>query len=446
LKFNISILQDNDFGINVHLFKAIYTMRMKFYFRYCAFLLLAGILGCQPRKNYVVKVKLVKITADDMYNSDAVSDFLFDSEEMNVDSLKNRSHQLFLHGIDLYKNKKDPAAAIEPFRQSILKYPDAKTYYELGCALLDANSNAERESESQHSTGISEAKKSLEMAENLNFQPKYMINYQMACNDYLENGLEGYDESQGDDEEGWPQCITDLYEAFNNGFTDTAMLRADKRINKVLETKSYKRMYIQAFASKTGAKPQTLFDLYKKAFPQIQQPFEIKPEQVGMGDYKQTISYEFVKFIPEMENTSFGRSVSNDYFYVGRVAETPLYTALIYSSISFMGEEMQPVYTKLVTYTPEGKIIDTRIFACQASIEKIKTGKIENNRITLEDFKRTWKYPIDKVPIDSNKVANYESISKATFILNDSGRIVPVSVPANYHDSTVAVSNSIIKK
>jgi len=418
-------------------------MQRRLYFPCFALLLTIVFFGCQTRTNYVAKVSLFKITEDNMYKVDDIKDYLFDAEELNVDSLKNRSRQLFLHGIDLYKNQKNAeVAAVSFFRRSILVFPDAKAYYELGCALTDAgfkNQGSEKEDE------LKEALKSLEMANNLNFEPKAMIYYQLACAQNLLEGIDTSLDEQNDNMMGWSACISDLNEAFLDGFSDTTMLKKDGRINDVLSTKQYKRMLLSITALKADSKHQGLFDLYKKAFPQIQQPFAVGAEQVEMKDYKQSISYDFAKFIPEMENTEFGRSVSNDYFYVGRLAETPLYTALLYTSISFMGEEMQPVYTKLVTYTPEGKIIDSRIFACQASAEKIKTGRIENNEITLEDLKRNWKYPYDKTREDSNKVSGYESIAKATFMLNDSGRIVPKSVPANYKDSSVAVSNPIKK-
>ena len=69
-----------------------------------------------------------------------------------------------------------------------------------------------------------------------------------------------------------------------------------------------------------------------------------------MKDYKESVSFDFVKFVPEMENSSFGRDVSHDYYYVANMGGNENYSAFIYTSESFYGEEMQPVHTVLATY------------------------------------------------------------------------------------------------
>src|SRR6185312_17465194 len=101
---------------------------------------------------------------------------------------------------------------------------------------------------------------------------------------------------------------------------------------------------------------------------------------------------------------------------VGKLAETPLYTALIYTSTEFDdiegGAANEPVITKLVTYTPDGKIIDTRIISCRCTPEKEKTVRIENNIITTQEYSVEWKYTEEDI------ARSYNSDSGTTTLKN----------------------------
>jgi hypothetical protein len=377
-------------------------------------------VGCsQTEKNYVARVKLQKLTEADMYNNQLVYDVIFDSEELPSDSVKNASHQLFLKGIDLYKNKKNPVEAIEYFKRSIVSFPDAKAYYELGNALTDTKLG---------DIALKEALDAYDVASYLDFKPASILYFKKACAENLKT----------DKNKGW-QVVSYLRAAFREGFSDTNLIKTDERIKSIVKTDEYKEMLTDLAANKSIS-PETLFDTYIKSFQVAEQPFEIPMNKVAMSDYsKQSISYDFAKFIPEMQNSEFGRGVSHDYFFVAKIAETPAYTAIIYTSVGFYGGDMQPVDTKLVTYTPDGTIISSKLFACQFSAEKVKQGRIENNEITLEDYKRIWKYPIDKVSFENNTIDKYELIAKAVYVLDDSGKILERSVPANYTDSALMV-------
>src|SRR6478609_2129556 len=95
-----------------------------------------GITACnRVEKRYVIKAKLIRLQKETMYDKKLAYNAIFDAEESGSDSVKNESRKCFLKGIDLYKNKKDIAAAIVQLKKSILLFPAAKTYYELGNAL-----------------------------------------------------------------------------------------------------------------------------------------------------------------------------------------------------------------------------------------------------------------------------------------------------------------------
>ncbi len=405
-------------------------IKMKFY-RFLFFVsLIAVIDSCTPKKNYIIKVKITKLTESTMYDRNLVSDYLFDAEESPVDSLKNKSKLLFLKGIDLYKNKKHPNLAVPLFKKSILLFPDAKTYYELANALLDGqaeNKVGNGYDEYLLTLALKQADSALDVAKHLKFTPEFQLCYDRAC---VANMLYNADTTNNPNSR-----LYDLEEAFSKGFNDTTFLKNDKRINSVIKTKRYKEIVADWLASKSKINSNSMFSIYIRSFPAVTQPFEIVPEKVNMDDYSESISYDYVKFIPEMGNTEFGRNVQTDYQYVAKVAETRKYVVVIYSASSFYGLDWQPTYTKLVSYDTAGNIISTRLFACQFNTEKIRTGKIDNNQITLKDLKRIWQYPIDSVRFEDNKVLRYELLAQATFHLNDSGRIVKDNAPVNFNDS-----------
>jgi hypothetical protein len=404
--------------------------KMNFYRVLVPCLLIAAILGCKAKKNYIMKVTLVRLTPDNIYDKKLVSDVIFDAQELHVDSLKIKSMKLFLKGVDLYKNKKNPDSAITVLKQSLLVFPEDITYYVLGNALMDAQTNKQGE---EKKAKLREALQAYEVAENLNFQPVSQIYYNMAC---AGNMLGNEDSAKMTDKVSlqFNQAAFNLRRAFMSGFNDTNLLVKDVRINSILKTAAYKNMLAEMKAQKQPNKPETFFALYKNSFPEISQPFVISIDKVEMGDYKHSINFDYARFIPEMENTEFSRDVSHDYYYVGRLEETPLYTAVIYTSTQFDESELEPVYTKLVTYNPDGNIIDSRLISCSCTPEKAKTVRIENNIITTEDFKRKWKYPIrdemgdqDSLRSDTTKnvMVKCESISKEVFKITEIGKIVP---------------------
>ncbi|ABG59105.1 hypothetical protein [Cytophaga hutchinsonii] len=392
-----------------------------------AFISLWMLHSCSgPQKEYVLKVKLNKLTQKDMYEYNLVKDVIFDAQELNVDSIKARSRESFLKGVDEYKNKHNAAAAVPLFKQSILTFPDAKTYYELGNALMELNTEA----------SLDESIKAYRVAEELDIKPIASVYYKMACAQNMIGTLKKSDEDEY-------MVISYLRKSFINGFYDTLTLAKDTRINSILSTMSYKTLLRELESFKYKEDRNGLFELFKQAYPR---PVEFEAALTDLTQYenKESISYDFAVFVPEMQNTEFGREVSNDFFYNALVQETPAYTALIYTSVSFWGDHdaLMPSFTSLVTYDPMGIIIDRKLIACQCSAEKVKTVKIKDNKVYVEDFKRIWKQPIDKVSFDDNEVDKFESLAKLTYTINEDGTIQASEIPANYMDTVITKDQS----
>jgi tetratricopeptide (TPR) repeat protein len=379
------------------------------------------ILGCGNDTQYVFKPKYHKLTANTIYDKNMVFDMVFDSEELDTDSLRKKSRALFLRGIDLYKNRHKPVDAIASFKSSILIFPDAKTYYELGNALLETNK-------------LKEAEDAFVVAERLDFQPisslhikKALIAYTTYLKDKQGNEYELYN------------AISELRNALKQG-ASPSLIAKERYLASITETNVYKNMLIDMQARLKQGDQVGLFTLFKNAFREQLPAFDLGTGDVEMKPYNQSISYEFARFIPEMENASFGRDVSHDFYYVGLVKETESYVALLYTSVSFFEEEMQPTRTMLAVYDQEGNLKEQKLVACQCSAEKIRRCSIRNNEVLVEDYLRVWEKPIDKVPFRENRITDHELLAKATFSINDQGNIVNKEVSEGYSDSMITAS------
>jgi tetratricopeptide (TPR) repeat protein len=386
------------------------------------FLILFLISCSEPKKDYILKVKLQTLTKDNIYNKDLVYDIIFDAEELNIDSIKNESKKLFLQAIDEYKNKKNLSNSIPIFKSSILIFPEAKTYYELANVLIDLNQGEE-------------ALKALEVADNLNFQPKSNIYYKKACAFGIQhkNALDG--NAQWEPEYYRENIWLNLKLSFKNGFTDTLSIRNNLQFGHVVSPDEFQKIILDDLLATLDSSSNTLFCQFKKSFVDVNGKFEIPLDKIEMNEYESSISYDFSDFIPEMQNTDYGRDVSHDFYYVAKLEELPLYTALIYSSISFIGEEMQPVSTTLATYDNTGNLIAQKLISCQCSAEKVKKCTIENNIIEVEEYKREWVMAISEVPFEKNTIKAYELIATEKFKIEPDGKIINLTSINNNPDS-----------
>ncbi len=386
------------------------------------YVLAVFLIACsEPEINYIARVKLHYLTLNDIYNPSMVKDMLFDAEERNIDSLRKMSREYFLSGVDAFKNKNKIDEAIPDFKRSLLCLPDAKTYYELGNALIAS---------AKIQDDYKEAANAFIMAEALEFKPKTLLLYKMACAHNM----------MRDQNEDFYQVSNCLLRAFFEGYNDTATLKKDPLLRSFVQSEKYNEFLIQVSAAKWAKKPGELFNLFVGSFPKVEnEEFEVLPEQVGMSDYKNSISFEFVQFVPEMESSSFGRDVSHDFVYVARVRETPIYHLLIYNSVSYFGEQFQPLYTKLVTYDKSGEIISAKILAGQFSAEKIKGGRVEGDKITITDYKRIWERAITEVAPEENRVVKYDALATAKFRIQEDGTIIEELVPSGFKDSLLIV-------
>ncbi len=381
----------------------------------------------KPKKEFILKVKLNKLQGDQIFDKDLVLDMVFDANEFGLDSVQRIAQQIFLEGLDQYKNKKNTIKAITLFKESLLYFPSAKTYYELGNAMLGFR---------QNQALLEQAQTCFEIAQDLSFKPEYAVHLKLAKTAYLMEKLR-----KDDDNYRWWRVRHEIENAFNTGFFDTTAIQSDPDFAEFVKSPSYRELVIENLAKNASGGSFSKFDIFKNSFTNHNPDLKIAENEVSMENYKQSISYEFADYIPEMENVSFGREVSNDFYYVAKVAETPEYVALVYATSSFDGEGYQPVETILAVYNNQGKQISRKVIACQCNAERIKTCSFNSGKLTIEEKKRNWEKPIKDFGPDDNTVVSVDLIAKAVFSFKNTGMIEAEDVPANFNDSIRIAKN-----
>jgi hypothetical protein len=53
-------------------------------------------MACQSHINYKMRINLIRLTRDNIYDKKLVGDAIFDAHELQIDSLKKKSNKLFM--------------------------------------------------------------------------------------------------------------------------------------------------------------------------------------------------------------------------------------------------------------------------------------------------------------------------------------------------------------
>ena len=156
-------------------------------------------------------------------------------------------------------------------------------------------------------------------------------------------------------------------------------------------------------------------------------PLAINTVWIYQQTYDKAIGYDYEKFVPEMRNGKFSREVENEYFYVGKVKEDTAYSALLYAGKNMWlvdGRGYAPVYFYLVTYSPQGKIIDKIPAGGQKTFtDNFKTLSLQENlSFEIKDFKNTYEKDPEKDGYENNKVIKSDLVSTSYYKINSKGK------------------------
>jgi tetratricopeptide (TPR) repeat protein len=129
---------------------------------------LAALLSCgDPAEQITTKIKEeripVEITGGDLFKGNKILAYLD-----NETKFLKEANELFLQGLNAYRNQSDLDSANYYLRQSILKEPTPRAYFELGNVSLDKK---------DYNTAL----KAYGVAEQLDYQPVSKILYNKAC-------------------------------------------------------------------------------------------------------------------------------------------------------------------------------------------------------------------------------------------------------------------------
>lgn len=353
-------------------------------------------ISSEPKVTLTEEEQHLQLTREDLFAGDKIRLYL------KKDTLQGtESNELFLTALDAYKNKKKTDEAAEGFIQSILRFPTAKAYYELGNVYMDQKK-------------YSDALLAYRMAENLNYEPFSKLMYNIACvYSCLEKGQQSADY---------------LEYAVQAGYLNVDNIAKDEDLSYLRNEYSY--MYqaqLRRALNGVSDADKIYYLQFKKRFPIVKLPLNIK-ETISKThfDMENAITYDFEKYIPEMRDEKFSREVSKGFYYYAKVAETADYTALIYIiREEFLGEQA-PLTYKLVTFNKEGKIIDQLIVAGRENLnEELRTCSMNSQmEITVDLYETKYEKDPETEGYYDNPITSKSKVGTEHFKINTNGTIV----------------------
>lgn len=331
----------------------------------------------------------------DLFNFDAVADFV---ESTNDKKIKKTAKQKFHTAIDIYRNKKKPEEAITVFKESLLMYPTAKTYYEYGNALLDSKK-------------YEEATNAYHMAEKMNYSPLSKVLYNLACVYSLRENEE--------------EALKYIQLAIENGYDNRSHMLKDSDLEFVRNSSKFNEVYETSYGG-ASTPEAALFDLFEMNFDKVELPYIITAENSQTLETGTSIAYDFDRFIPQMVNAEFSREVGDDFFYLANVASNERYVALIYAG-SKVYTDYPPKYYYLTTYDPQkGKVIDQIMFAGMEYYgSELLEGKISSDMsIEVKAYEPEWKNDPETEGYDGNKITNKKLTATNNYRIDEKGNII----------------------
>ena len=349
------------------------------------------------------------LNTNTLYNTDSIKAAI---TSINTES-QAAAKKKFLEAIDLYKNKKQVAQSIEAFKASLFISPSEKTYFELGAALAENKS-------------YEEALKALDIAEQMDYSPlanilyKKSVVYASMPNSPI--SVDGYTKI-------YDSMAVHLMEvALQTGYSKPTDFLHEKAFDSLRYNSDWYFKNVYQMAMSGNKDPERLaWDSYKDEFKELPLPLTINTVWIYKQNYENAIGYDYEKFVPEMRNGKFSREVENEYFYVGKIKEDSVYTALLYAGKNMWlvdGRGYSPVYFYMVTYSPQGKIIDKMQVGGQKTFTDNFKDLLLKQNLTMEvkEFKNIYEKDTEKDGYENNKVVKSELLTTAYYRINAKGK------------------------
>lgn len=335
----------------------------------------------------------VEITEADIFKGNKILAFL-DNDKKFI----QEANELFLKGLNAFRNKNNLDSADYYLTQSILTEPSAKAYFELGNVYMDKK---------DYEKAIS----AYGVAEQLDYEPFSKILYNKACIYSLEEK---------------PEMAGQYLEyALQAGYNNIDHIQKDSDLEKLRETYHFKAAIDKGLRGMSNS--ENLFWLqFKKLFALTSVPLKLEIEMSNeMSEALNYISYDYEKYISEMRDEKFSREVSKGFFYYAQPYENENFVAVVYIvKDEFMGD-YAPLSYMMATFTHEGKLIDKEEIGGSPSL----SGDILFSTLEKDmTIKGEWRKPIyENDPDDygyyENKMVSSELVGTQTFKVSSKGKI-----------------------
>ncbi len=350
-----------------------------------------------------------ELTVEEQHMILAESD-LFDGPKIQLylkkDTLNaHKANKAFLDALDLFKNKKDLAEAEKGFKASILTYPTAAAYYELGNVCMDKKD-------------YELALKCYRMAENLNYEPFAKLLYNIAC---VYSHKEEFEIS-----------AQYLEYAVQAGYLNVDNIEVDPDLEALRTEADYLyRSHLKRALNGTSDAETIYWLQYKKHFTQAEFPLKVDElfSKTQM-DFENSISYDFEKYVPQMRDGKFSREVSKNFYYYTLVGETKDYVAVIYMIRDAFMDEDAPLSYRLVTYTNKGKMIDEYLIAGRENYtDDLRSAVVRKDMTcTIDLYKTEFENDVEEVGIYGNKIVSKTKVGQEKVKIASNGKISAVTL------------------
>ncbi len=336
----------------------------------------------------------IELAENDLFETSKIFAYL----DNDVKYLED-ANQLFLQGLDAFKNKKKLDSADYYLRQSILKEPSGKAYFELGNVFMDQKNYVQ-------------ALQSYDLAENLDYQPFSKILYNKSCL----YSLQKKNEMSGQY----------LEYALQAGYNNLSYISKDKDLKSLRDSRHFKPAFEKGLRGMSN--PENLFWLqFKKLFPKYPMP-HTAPVTMNESELSalQYISYDFEKYISEMRDEKFSREVSKGFYHYAQVYETDKFVAIVYIvKDEFLGLDA-PLTYRLATFTHSGRLIDKKFIGGNEYLsEDIKQVTFQKNRtIHVDILEPTYEKNPDDQGYYENPIVATKKIGYQEYKVMSSGKII----------------------
>lgn len=365
--------------------------------------------SCKENIIKKIKVKPDPLTESEIYKLDQIKNYLFSIYELDNDSIKKLSDSHLLAAMDDLYNKKKYYPAREKLIESILIYPNSKNYLEL------ARVEMERFNVLNENNLLNEARQALEISD-------YLSSNNLIESELLKIKIINLDKEESYDYKA-RQIKYHLFNLFKMGYSDTLSLTNNSAINQYVTHDEFSYLFSQSkiVSNQNFYNLSGTFNTFVLGFPVKETPIEITAKDLGKLNELNEISYEFAKYIPEMENTDFGRDVSHFFYAYAVFKSSENFISVIYASQNFM-EEWNPNNFLIANFDLNGKRISELNVAGIISPQRIKTCSIENGKIKVEEMDVKWKEKIGDQEIEKNEIQDYTIVSTSNYQISESGK------------------------